>query len=159
MGVLWQVEIRNHHRGREFSLHAFPPSEIILEGGTSLCTHPLEQKSLGGSSLASRNYCRGQEFSLCTPLLNPSSSSQVRAHSSRVSCYSRVGAWVHWSAWWVCFFLIHGFLSCLAVPLMARIMCFSFQFVVVFFFCLWWVPSWAHISFYFFQYPTYIGHR
>jgi hypothetical protein len=65
-GVLWQAEIRNRHRGQEFSLHASPPAEIILEGRTSLCTHPLEQKSLGGSSLASRNHRRGREFSLHT---------------------------------------------------------------------------------------------
>ncbi len=66
MGVLWQAKIRNHHRGWEFSSHASPPAEIIIEGGTSLCTYPLEQKSLSGSSLASRNHHRGWEFSLHT---------------------------------------------------------------------------------------------
>ncbi len=66
MGVLWQAKIRNNHRGWEFSLHTSPPAEIIVEGRTSLCMHLLEQKSLGGSSLASRNHRRGQEFSLHT---------------------------------------------------------------------------------------------
>jgi hypothetical protein len=65
-GSSLESRIRNHHGGWEFSLHASPPEEIIIEGGTSICTHPLEQKSLCGSSLASRNHCRGQEFSLYT---------------------------------------------------------------------------------------------
>jgi hypothetical protein len=59
--------------------------KIIIEGGSSLCTHPLQKKS---------SYRRGRlgvwqaeiivegGSSLCTPLLNSSSSLRVRTHTA-----------------------------------------------------------------------------
>ncbi len=74
--------------------------KIIIEGGSSLCTHPLQQKS---------SYRRGRVgvwqaeiiveggSSLHTPSLNPSSSLQVRAHSSRMSNFDWARAFGVWA--------------------------------------------------------------
>jgi hypothetical protein len=83
--------------------------KTIIEGGSSLCTHPLQQKSLyprGRVGVWQAEIILEGGSSLCTPLLNPSSSSQVQAHSSRMSNFDW-GVHLGFGRYHVFLFLIH----------------------------------------------------
>jgi hypothetical protein len=82
--------------------------KIIIEGGSSHCTHPLQQKSLyrrGRAGVWQAEIIVEGRNSLCTPSSNPSSSSQVHAHSSRMSNFD----WAHGFRVWAlsCFSLFN----------------------------------------------------